>query len=78
MAGRLLPVRSGDEASIWIGGREQKTFQLTDHVQVGSAELNEGLLQITLQRVIPEALKPRTIAIRSAIEQKTIAAKRIA
>ena len=62
-----------------IAGRNfQKTFQLADHVQVRSAELNEGLLQITLQRVIPEALKPRTIAIRSANEQKTIEAKKAA
>ena len=60
-----------------IAGRNfQKTFQLADHVQVRSAELNEGLLQIALQRVIPEALKPRTIAIRSANEQKTIEAKK--
>ena len=62
-----------------IAGRNfQKTFQLADHVQVRNAELNEGLLQIALQRVIPEALKPRTIAIRSANEQKTIEAKKAA
>ena len=62
-----------------IAGRNfQKTFQLADHVQVRNAELNEGLLQIALQRVIPEALKPRTIAIRSANEQRTIEAKKAA
>ena len=62
-----------------IAGRNfQKSFQLADHVQVKSAELNEGLLQIMLQRVIPEALKPRTIAIRSANEQKTIEGKKAA
>ena len=62
-----------------IAGRSfQKAFQLADHVQVRSAELNEGLLQIALKRIIPEALKPRTIAIRSANEQKTIEAKKAA
>ena len=62
-----------------IAGRSfQKTFQLADHVQVSSAELNEGLLQIALKRIVPEALKPRTIAIRSANEQKTIEAKKAA
>ena len=62
-----------------IAGRNfLKSFQLADHVQVRSAELNEGLLQIMLQRVIPEALKPRTISIRPVNEQKTIEAKKAA
>lgn len=62
-----------------IAGRNfQRTFQLADNVEVKGAELNEGLLQISLQRVIPEALKPRTIAIRSGNEQKTIEAKKAA
>ena len=62
-----------------IAGRNfQRTFQLADHVEVNSAELNDGLLQIRLKRVIPEALKPRTIAIRSGEGQKTIEAKKAA
>ena len=62
-----------------IAGRNfQRTFQLADHVEVNSAELNDGLLQIRLKRVIPEALKPRTIAIKSGEGQKTIEAKKAA
>lgn len=62
-----------------IAGRNfQRTFQLADNVEVKSAELREGLLQIYLQRIVPEALKPRTIAIRSGNEQKTIEAKKAA
>jgi len=62
-----------------IAGRNfQRTFQLADHVEVNSAELNDGLLQISLKRVIPEALKPRTIAIQSGEKQKTIEAKKAA
>ena len=62
-----------------IAGRNfQRTFQLADNVEVKGAELNEGLLQISLQRFIPDALKPRTIAIRSGNEQKTIEAKKAA
>jgi molecular chaperone IbpA len=62
-----------------IAGRNfQRTFQLADHVEVKSAELHEGLLQIWLQRIVPEALKPRTIAIQSGNEQKTIEAKKAA
>ena len=62
-----------------IAGRNfQRSFQLADHVEVTSAELNAGLLQISLKRVIPEALKPRTIAVKSGEGQKTIEAKKAA
>lgn len=62
-----------------IAGRNfLRTFQLADNVEVKNAELHEGLLQISLQRVIPEALKPRTIAIGAGNGQKTIEAKKAA
>ena len=38
-------------------------FQLADHLKVISAELNNGMLGIELAREIPEAMKPRKIAI---------------
>jgi len=38
-------------------------FQLADHLKVVSAELANGLLSIELVREIPEAMKPRKIAI---------------
>ncbi|HSX52016.1 MAG TPA: Hsp20 family protein [Cellvibrio sp.] len=41
----------------------ERRFQLADHVQVKSANYENGLLHIDLQRVIPEAMKPRTIPI---------------
>ncbi|MEL6774166.1 MAG: Hsp20 family protein [Pseudomonadota bacterium] len=43
----------------------ERRFQLADHVRVAGAELVNGLLHIDLVREIPEALKPRTIAIAS-------------
>ncbi len=47
-----------------IAGRGfERRFQLADHVRVTQADLKNGLLVIELQREIPEALKPRTIAI---------------
>ena len=62
-----------------IAGRNfQRSFQLADQVEVSGAELNDGLLQIRLKRVIPEAMKPRTIAIRSGEGQKTIQAQKAA
>lgn len=44
----------------------EHTFQLADHVRVVSAKLDNGLLNIELVREIPEALKPRKIAIDAA------------
>ncbi len=41
----------------------QLRFQLADHVEVKGADLKDGLLVIDLEREIPEALKPRKIAI---------------
>lgn len=41
----------------------ERRFQLADHVQVRSANYENGLLHIDLQRVIPESMKPRTIPI---------------
>jgi len=50
-----------------IAGRGfERRFQLADHVRVTGADLQNGLLVIELAREIPEALKPRTIAIGQA------------
>lgn len=47
-----------------IAGRSfERRFQLAEHVQVAGAALVNGLLNIELKRVIPEAMKPRKIAI---------------
>lgn len=41
----------------------ERKFNLADHVEVQSASLEQGLLTIQLIREIPEAMKPKTIAI---------------
>ncbi|WOH37733.1 Hsp20 family protein [Thalassotalea fonticola] len=41
----------------------ERKFQIADHVKVVSAHMENGLLHIDLLREIPEALKPRKIAI---------------
>jgi molecular chaperone IbpA len=47
-----------------IAGRAfRRSFQLADHVKVQGASLEHGLLHIDLAREIPEAMKPRKIAI---------------
>ena len=44
----------------------ERRFNLAEHVEVKAASLNDGVLQIDLVREVPEALKPRRIAITSA------------
>lgn len=46
-------------------------FQLADHVKVTAANLEHGLLTISLVREIPEALKPRKIQIGAATTTTT-------
>lgn len=43
----------------------ERRFQLADFVEVQSAQFQNGLLEIALRRVVPEAMKPRKIAIGS-------------
>jgi len=56
----------------------ERKFNLADHVEVDGAQLNNGLLTISLVREVPEAMKPKTIAINSpgsVIEHKADNAK---
>ena len=41
----------------------ERRFQLADYMVVSEAKLDAGLLSVSLHRELPEALKPRTIAI---------------
>jgi molecular chaperone IbpA len=40
-----------------------RTFRLADYVQVTGASLDNGLLHVELKRELPEAVKPRKIAV---------------
>jgi molecular chaperone IbpA len=56
-----------------IAAREfERRFELADHVKVARASLRDGLLTIDLQREIPEALKPRRIAINEGASSAKI------
>jgi molecular chaperone IbpA len=47
-----------------LAGRAfERRFVLADHIVVDGADLKNGLLIVGLKRVVPEALKPRRIAI---------------
>jgi len=43
-----------------------RTFTLADYVEVVSAESRDGILTVRLERRVPEAMKPKTIAITYA------------
>lgn len=49
----------------------ERKFQLADHVKVVGAQMANGLLTIELHKEIPEAMKPKKIAINGSktIEQ---------
>lgn len=44
----------------------ERRFQLADHVRATGATTENGLLHVDLVREVPEALKPRKIAIGTA------------
>lgn len=49
-----------------IAGRSfERRFQLAEHVKVDGARLVNGLLNLELRREIPEAMKPRKVAINA-------------
>lgn len=56
----------------------ERRFHLADHVRVIGASHVDGMLNIDLQREVPEALKPRQISISSAtpVEAKAVETKK--
>jgi molecular chaperone IbpA len=49
-----------------IAGRAfERSFQLAEHVEVKAARLENGLLHVNLERIVPEEKKPRRIAINA-------------
>jgi len=60
----------GEEKSYLYRGIANRSFErkfnLADHIEVRGADLKNGLLTISLVKDIPEAMKPRSIAIKAA------------
>ena len=78
--------RAPTEAELFAAGPHiatrafERRFHLADHVQVTGAAHANGMLHIELERQVPEALKPRQIAISSevkAIEKDVVDAKSV-
>src|ERR1700753_3229503 len=57
-----------------IAGRAfERRFVLADHIVVEGADVQHGLLHVGLKRIVPEALKPRKIAIGGGSPSAVIA-----
>ena len=64
---------SGDFLHRGIAARPfERRFNLAEYVEVKGAKLTDGLLQIELVREVPEAMKPRRIAINSGSAQDNV------
>lgn len=64
IAGRQQDEEERDYLYRGIAGRSfERKFQLAEHVHVVSARLENGLLHVELEHELPEAMKPRKIAI---------------
>jgi|SRR5699024_1376613 len=71
VTGKHRPQEPAAEGVTWlhrgIARRNfERHFRLADHVQVNSAKLNDGLLEIHLQRIVPETKRPQVIPIEVA------------
>ncbi|NEI62164.1 Hsp20 family protein [Rhizobium leguminosarum] len=67
--GQKADEKDGEYLHRGIAGRAfERRFELADHVKVENASLTNGLLSIELKREIPEAMKPRKIAIGGSAE----------
>ena len=53
----------------------ERRFQLADYVRVDGARMQNGLLHIDLVREIPEAMKPRRIAISTDQKKPAISGR---
>jgi molecular chaperone IbpA len=56
----------------------RRVFNLADYVQVKGASFENGLLKIELVREVPEAMRPRRIAINAGAKPTTIEQKNAA
>src|SRR6187551_1559460 len=68
--GRKQDEGEGDFLHVGIANRGfERRFELADYVRVEEAKLADGLLALDLVREVPEAMKPKKIAVNG---QKTL------
>jgi molecular chaperone IbpA len=68
VSGNLGEPREADTTYLYRGIATrafERRFSLADHVKVVGAKLADGVLQVDLERELPEAMKPRRITVES-------------
>ena len=63
----IKDVTDGDKGKLYSGIASRqftRKFTISDDIVVKDGELKDGMLRITLERVIPEEKKPRMITIK--------------
>jgi molecular chaperone IbpA len=48
-----------------------RTFTLSDYVEVREAVIKDGILTVKLERLVPETMKPKKIAITYATDSQS-------
>ncbi|HWA68267.1 MAG TPA: Hsp20 family protein [Rhizomicrobium sp.] len=72
VSGKKEEAEKADFLHQGIAGRAfERSFQLAEHVEVKAARLENGLLHVDLERIVPEEKRPRRIVI-NAPDLKTI------
>jgi molecular chaperone IbpA len=76
ISGKRVPPADSDSRNFLHRGIAERSFErrfhLADNVEVRDAELLNGLLQVRLEREIPEEKKPRQISINGKSDAKLI------
>ena len=81
VAGKLGGAREDGAAYLYRGIATrafERRFSLADYVEVTGATLVNGVLTVDLAREVPEAMKPRHIAITTAPAEAVIESKKAA
>ena len=64
---RSVKENSEDDSTVYRGissRRFERKFTMADDIVVNSAKLENGMLSLELERVVPEEKKPRLIAVK--------------
>jgi molecular chaperone IbpA len=75
VSGKIAEAEKGEFLHRGIAARAfTRRFVLADHMVVEGADIANGLLNVSIRRVVPESAKPRRIVINNASPAKTIEA----
>jgi molecular chaperone IbpA len=56
----------------------RRRFELADYVEVTGANMENGMLHVTLKREVPAAMKPQVIPIRKGLVAKPVETRKAA